>query len=218
MPRGAIAVALVLAAGVFLWAFPPIRIARLTTAASSGTANVTPATFDPAVVAAKLWSGDLRDAAQRAPDASVVAAAIRENPEAARRKHARSVGMGAAYYFVRGSGKVVAADRSAIRVALGDTPSTVVALRVGPIFGNAVRDGTGLIDVNQAPGLHEFNALSAELNKLVETELLPVLREKATVGSTITFAGCAEAAEDLPPADKPFFTLIPVLAEVRADG
>jgi hypothetical protein len=41
------------------------------------------AAFDPAAMAAKLWSGELRAAAQRAAEASVVATAIRYDPEAA---------------------------------------------------------------------------------------------------------------------------------------
>jgi hypothetical protein len=75
-----------------------------------------------------------------------------------------------------------------------------------------VRDGCGLLDVNQVPGLAEFNALSAELNRLVEARVQPPLKTVA-VGATITFAGCAEAPESLPAAG-PLLTFIPVTAEV----
>jgi predicted lipoprotein len=125
------------------------------------------------------------------------------------------VGMGAAYYFVRGSGKVIARDRNTIRIALDGPNPAIVALRIGPIFGNAVRDGSGLLDVNQVPGLHEFNALAAELNKLVESQVLTGLREGADVGAVVTFAGCAEAPESAAPPDQPLLTIIPVMAEVR---
>ena len=62
------------------------------------------------------------------------------------------------------------------------------------------------------PGLTEFNALSAELNRLIEERVQPALKSVA-VGATIRFAGCAEAPESLP-ASGPLFTLIPVQAEV----
>lgn len=214
MPRAVVAVAVTLAAVVLWWAFPLFRIVPLQRAAD-GVATTPPGVFDPAAVAAKLWSSELRAAAQRAVDASVLAAAVRNDPEAARHQYARSVGLGAAYYFIRGSGKVIARDRNTVRLALDGQQSAVVALRIGPIFGNAVRDGCGLLDVNQVPGLHEFNALAAELNKLVESEVLPVLREKANAGAMVTFAGCAEAPETPAAGDEPLLTIIPVMAEVR---
>jgi predicted lipoprotein len=215
LPRGMIAVAATLAAVAFFWTFPLFRIVPLKSAAGTLALTSAAGAFDPAAAAAKLWSGELRDAAQRAADASVVASALRADPQAARKQHARSVGMGSAYYFIRGSGRVVARDRNTLRIALDTPQPAIVALRIGPIFGNAVRDGCGLLDVNQVPGLHEFNALSAELNKLVESEVLPVLHDKADVGALVTFAGCAEAPETVAAGDEPLLIIIPVMAEVR---
>lgn len=206
--------AVAVAAVALLWVFPLFRIVPLQSAAAD-IANPAGGGFDLAAMAAKLWSGELRAAAQRAADANVVAAAIRDDPAAARRQHARSVGLGAAYYFVRGSGKVIARDRNTVRLSLEGAQSAIVALRIGPVFGNAVRDGIGLVDVNEVPGLHEFNALAAELNQLVESEVLPGLRERAEVGAVVTFAGCAEAPETAAAAGEPLLNIIPVMAEVR---
>jgi predicted lipoprotein len=215
VPRAAIAAIVAVAALALLWVFPLFRIVPLKGAPGNPSAKVAGGGFDPAALAAKLWSGELQAAAQRAADTAVVANAIRADPAAARQKHARSVGMGTSYYFIRGSGKVIARDRSALRLALDGAEPAIVTLRLGPIFGNAVRDGSGLVDVNQVPGLHEFNALAAELNQLVESQVLPVLREKADVGSVVTFAGCAEAPETAAPAGEPLLIVVPVMAEVR---
>ena len=123
--------------------------------------------------------------------------------------------MGTAYYFVRGSGRVIARDRNYLNVALDGAESAVVAIRIGPVFGNAVRDGSGVLDVNSFPGLQEFNALAAELNALVEKQVLPALREKANVGTVVHFAGCAEAPEMVGGPGDPILTVIPVEAGVR---
>jgi predicted lipoprotein len=88
----------------------------------------------------------------------------------------------------------------------------VVALRIGPVFGNTVRDGCGLLDVNAFPGLEEFNALSAELNALVERNVLPALKAGANVGATVRFAGCAEAPESAPDAGEPLLLIVPIQA------
>ena len=206
-----IGVAVAVAAVAFFWAFPLFRMVPLERGAAVGSSSE----FNPAATAAKLWSGELREAAQRAADASVVVTAIRANPAAARSKYAGSAGLGTAYYFVRGSGKVIARDRTTIRVALDGPQPAIIALRIGPIFGNAVRDGCGLLDVNKVPGLSEFNALSTELNQLVETQVLPGLLAAGNVGAVVNFAGCAEAPETVASGDEPILILVPVMAEVR---
>ena len=94
-----------------------------------------------------------------------------------------------------------------------DLDGTTIALRIGPVFGNTVRDGCGLLDLNRSPGLTEFNAVAAELNRLVEQRVQPTLRA-AAVGATVSFTGTAEMPEALP-ADGPALLFIPVVAEVK---
>ena len=93
----------------------------------------------------------------------------------------------------------------------GDTPD--ILLPTGLLFGNAVRDGTGLLDASTFPNSQNFNDLSAELNHIIETTLLPELREQAKVGAKISFAGCAEIAEE--DADVKPLKVIPVLVKVE---
>ena len=128
--------------------------------------------------------------------------------------YARTVGLGAAYFFVSGEGRVVARERNAVRLAVGtgaDAP--VVELQTGPVFGNTVRDGTGLLDVNRVSSLQDFNALAAELNQRVEARVLPALRERAQTGTRVSFTGCAEAVESVP--GQPLLTIVPTRVEVR---
>jgi predicted lipoprotein len=166
--------------------------------------------FDAVAFAEKFWRDQLAAAAARAPGASTLLADLRRDPAAAAKIHSHRVGLGnAAFYFGRGTGRVTAVERNRLLIELD---GAVVALRAGPVFGNVVRDGCGLLDVNKVPGLAEFNALSAELNRLVEARVQPPLKTVA-VGATITFAGCAEAPESLPAAG-PLLTFIPVTVEV----
>ena len=164
--------------------------------------------------AAKFWAGQLQPACSRATDVAALVALLQRDPAAAIETQARKVGIGGtAYFFVRGEGRVVTCEKNAVVLAVGDGPAATVALQTGRIFGNAVRDATGLLDVNGVPSLDAFNALSAELNRLVEERVLPALRDRAQPGTRIAFAGCAEAAE--PVAGRPLLTLVPVFAEVR---
>jgi predicted lipoprotein len=207
------------AAGAFLFFFPLFHVVSLqprgATAAATATGPAAPAVFDPVAAAAKFWQVDLPAAHARAADLAQVAPATRASAEKARSQFAKAAGLGTAYFFVRGSGKVVAREKNVLRLAPVGAETEFVVIRLGPVFGNTVRDGTGLLDVNNFPGLQEFNALSAELNALVEKSVLPALRDRAIVGATVHFVGCAEAPESAPDAGEPLFTLVPVQAEVR---
>jgi predicted lipoprotein len=192
--------------------YPPVRVVPKHAPAGAASAS-SAAAFDPAAFARDFWSAELLPAAARAPELAPLLADLRRDPAAALQTHGRRVGLGhAAYYFARGTGRVTAVERSRLLV---DIDGAIVAVRTGPVFGNVVRDGCGLLEVNQVPGLTEFNALSAELNQLIEQQVQPALKTGVAVGATLTFAGCAEAPETLPAAGAPLLTFIPVLVEVK---
>jgi predicted lipoprotein len=208
-------------AAVFCFVFPPFRIVSLKPAPAGRGGAPSPATtapaaaFDPAAAAAKFWEHELPAAHARAVDLAQLAPAVRAGAEAAKTRFAQAAGLGTAYYFVRGSGKVVARERNTLRLSITGAETESVTIRLGPVFGNTVRDGTGLLDVNAFPGLQEFNALAAALNALVEQRVLPALKEKAQVGAVVSFVGCAEAPESAADPGEPLFTVVPFQAEVR---
>jgi predicted lipoprotein len=218
-PLGGLKSALLLAVVlvVLLYFFPLFHVVSLKQqAATAATAAASaPAAFDPIAAAAKFWQTDLPAAIPRAVELKTLAPAIRANAETAKKQFAKSAGLGTAYFFIRGSGKVISRDRNYLQIAPEGAATEIIALRIGPIFGNTVRDGSGLLDVNSFPGLQEFNDLSAALNTLAEKNVLPLLREKAVVGATVIFAGCTEAPESAADAGEPLLTIIPVQAEVR---
>ena len=213
LSAGTIAVACVLGVGLFF--FPLFHFAPLTPPASAAATLTAPAAFDPVAAAAKIWITDLPAAIPRAVELKLLVGAVRENAGTAKAKFAKAAGLGAVYYFVRGSGKIVERERNYLRVAVDGAGNEIVALRIGPVFGNTVRDGCGILDVNSFPGLQEFNDLSAALNALVEKSVQPALREKATVGMIVGFAGCAEAPESAADAGEPLLTIVPVQAGLR---
>jgi predicted lipoprotein len=209
-PPWPIVVALVALVGLLI-AFPPFHVVSQRARAEAASAAAAQA-FDPAAFAATFWEAKLQPAARHAPALAPLLADLRRDPAAAVERHGRRVGLGsAAYFFARGTGRVTAVERSRLLV---EVDGALVAVRTGPVFGNVVRDGCGLLELNQAPGLTEFNLLSAELNRLVEARVQPPLRAGIAVGATVTFAGCAEAPETLPAAGAPLLTFIPLQAEV----
>jgi predicted lipoprotein len=201
-----------LALAIVAWRFPLFHVVPLSRDRAPPVSLVVPRepSFDPSAFAQNFWTQKLLPATAGASEAATVLTALRRDPVAAAKQHAHQVGIGGtAYYFVRGTGRVVSVARNEMVVAVDGAEGAQIALRFGPLFGNTVRDGTGLLNVNEFPGLAEFNALAAELNRIVEAQVFPALRNRARVGAALAFAGCAEAPEGVA-VSGPLLVAVPV--------
>jgi predicted lipoprotein len=198
-------------AGALLWRYPPVRIRRLAEVRAARAA----AGFDAAAFARKFWDEQLKPAQESAADVAELVAAIRHDPQQARNQFGRSVGMSRSYfYFVRGVGSVVSNNKRQIELDVDDAEESAsekaadVSLQTGLIFGNAVRDATGLLDASDYPNLKDFNAIARELNRLAEAEVGRSPAKNAVVGSRVEFVGCAEVRSE--PGDLRPLKVIPI--------
>jgi predicted lipoprotein len=182
-------------------------------AASAGKGNA----LSPAEAAQRFWTKQLVPATHNAPDVREVIAALRSNATAARARFARTPAIGGpSYFLISGGGKVISNNSNEIGIELdgSTTPGKAdVLISIGPLFGNAIRDGTGAFKAQDYANSSDFNALSSELNKHVKSDVFPALREKAMVGSHLRFAGVAElSADETSPLP---LKLVPVLVEFK---
>lgn len=192
---------------IFLFLFPPVRIASTDSSAAEGRAAE--ASFDAGAFAERFWNERLIPHLNTATPVNEVLVAMAKDPAKALEQHGHKVGIGTtSYYFVRGGGEVLSVERSR---AIVDTGAGKVAIRLGPVFGNTIRDGTGLLELGDAPGIEAFNALSAALNQKVEQSVIAPAREISQPGARITFAGCAPAPETL--GDGPALEIVPLWVE-----
>jgi|KBSSwiStaDraftv2_1062776.scaffolds.fasta_scaffold235598_2 predicted lipoprotein len=186
-------IAIVLVAGL-CWFFPLFHIVPLERATKEKAA----ATFDPKEFAGKFWNEQLLTSLHKAVKAEVLLPAIQADASGAKRKFSRSVGVSESYtYFVSGKGRVmeVSSDEISLAITEGATKAEV-SLQAGLLFGNAVRDGTGLLNVNDYPNSQDFNGISEALNRIIEERVQPKLRAEAKVGAIIRFVGCAEVNDE----------------------
>ncbi len=77
-----------------------------------------------------------------------------------------------------------------------DSPEVFIVTR--DIFGNAVRDASGLLNIGDFRSTMEFNAISVEINKIIREEVVPEVLREAEVGGSIRFVGAAEVNEENP--------------------
>lgn len=211
MRRAVWIIVVLVAGGGLCWLLPPFCIVSLQRAAQEKTVGE----FNADRFAETFWSNTLLRSPGQAVNADTLLAAIRVDPAAARKKFSRSVGLSDAYfYFLSGTGRVLSVSDGEISLAVTDSATNAeIILATGPLFGNAIRDGTGLINVNDYANSQDFNDIAAALNRIVETRVLPDLRTQAAVAKRIHFAGCVEVDDES--ADLHPLRVVPVQAEVQ---
>jgi len=170
------------------------------------------AAFDAAQYVTDFWQGPLLASTKDAVDAAVLLSAFAQDFDAAADRYGHRLGLsGTSYYLVRGQGRIAAVDSKAVRISLDSDERAEVEIGTGPVFGNAVRDGSGLLNVSDFANIQDFNAISAEINRRVEEQVLPLLRDRAEVGAEVKFVGGVEVSGtgDAPTA----LNLVPVVIE-----
>jgi len=152
---------------ILSWVFPlfHIRSLKAMQAAQAG------AQFNVTNFVADFWRDKLLGAAEHVTDATKVLEAIALNPQKAREQFGRSVEIGSTYYyFLRGGGRVVSVSDDGIGISLKQEGNSVdIFVPLGLVFGNALRDGTGLLNSSDYPNSQQFNDIAAGLNRIVET-------------------------------------------------
>jgi predicted lipoprotein len=183
-------VGLALVAGL-CWAFPPIHIRSLSKVRSVQASTQ----FNAADFVERFWNERLLKSFDQAADARTL---LEAGPQKAREQFGRSVGISTSYFFfVRGRGRVVRVNDDGVGLSLRDESNVVdVLVPLGLVFGNAVRDATGLLSSSAFPNAQEFNDISAGLNHIVEMQVLPGLQHIAAVGKLVEFVGCVEVADE----------------------
>ncbi|QDT03690.1 hypothetical protein K227x_20740 [Rubripirellula lacrimiformis] len=156
------------------------------------------ATFDPVAFVDEFWTTRLIPGSDGAVDALELVSIIQQDHHSARKTHGHSVGLGSTYYyFIAGTGNVVSVDKNSIGLSLQEDQTQIpLVLETGNIFGNAVRDGTGLLDVNGFANSQDFNSVSSQINGRIETNVLPGLRKIAKPGVKLRFVGCVEITDE----------------------
>lgn len=150
--------------------------------------------FDAVAFAKKLWDKQLpakMDSAVRLADFMQAVAA---NQQVAFTKYTNALGIGNyRYALIRVEGQVskVNEDDLVLQISAGDS-SLTATLATEYIYGNAIRDASGLVDVKDYPNSAELNSISEGLNKIVRTTLLPAFRQQVKTGDKVAVVAAVE--------------------------
>jgi hypothetical protein len=194
---------------VVLALFPPFHIRPLS---AVGVAQKASAGVNVPGFAERFWDEKLVSPAVPGSEAAAVVAALVQDPALAAGKYGRRAGVGGKTFFlVSGAGRVASIDQTGVWIDVGGAQTPRVLLLTGPVFGNALRDVTGLLNLSDDSSA-DSNSLSRQLNHLSETRAQAAL-QGARVGASIAFRAAGEI-DDASQA-VPVLRLAPIRVEVR---
>jgi predicted lipoprotein len=144
--------------------------------------------FNAAAYARDIWDNTLPKAIGDAPELISIIKTLAADPESAFNNYGRKLGISKTYYFMaHGKGVIKSVNEENIVIVVKG--GTQIRLATDFIFGNAVRDGSGIVDIDDFVNMTDFNNVSIELNNIVKEEIVPQLNEFAQPGIKVDFAG-----------------------------
>lgn len=146
--------------------------------------------FDAAGYAREFWQKKLTPGISKAVDLNALTTLLKTDKEKAFSAHSHALGIGNIRYFlVKGEGVVRGVNENEVTLEVGGKE---VRIAIEYIFGNAVRDASGAIDINAFINSMDFNNVSAEINKLIREKVVPPFKSKVKPGDRVAFCGAIE--------------------------
>jgi predicted lipoprotein len=166
------------------------------------------AEFNAAQYAQAFWSTKLIPNLNKAIDITKLSAMLATDPAKTFDTYSHALGIGNLRYFlVKGKGMITSINEDDVSVLI-DSNTQSITLATEFIFGNAVRDASGLININEFNNTMDFNNVSAEINKIIREKVLPSFKSNAKKGNKIEFVGSIELNKEH--LDLPHIEVVPI--------
>ncbi len=150
--------------------------------------------FDAAAFAKKLWDEKMPARIDNAIDLSQLIQEVTAVKDSGLLKHSNALAIGNyRYALVKALANVTVVndDEVLIQIPLKDSVIHAV-LATEYIYGNAIRDASGLVDVKNFPNTTELNSISEELNKIIRVSVLPSFKSTVKKGDKLNITAAIE--------------------------
>ena len=160
----------------------------------SGMKMATNEKFDAVAFSKKLWEEKLPAKLDSSVELTTFIKAAQANPADAFSEYTNALGIGNyRYALIKVEGVVtnIYDDDITLQIKLADSlMSAKIATEF--IYGNAIRDASGLVDVKDFPNTMDLNNISEELNKVVRNTVLPPFKSAVKKGDKVLVTGAIE--------------------------
>lgn len=150
--------------------------------------------FDAAAYATDYLKNKLPGQLKNAIEINTLTSLLQAEPKKTFGQYSHALGIGNIRFFlVQGQGEIIKIEDDATTVLVKkDTVRQLVRIATEYVFGNAIRDASGLININEFNNTMDFNNVSAEINKIIRSEVLPPFKAQAQKGDVVQFVGAIE--------------------------
>lgn len=107
--------------------------------------------------------------------------------------HALAIGS-TRFFMVKGSGVVKQLNES--DVMLTTTANNNLRIATEFVFGNAVRDASGQVNLNDFTNTVDLSNISSEVDKIIRADVLPPFKSAVKKGDKVDFAGAVELNQE----------------------
>lgn len=151
-------------------------------------------TFDAGAFSRDLLRDKLPAAIDSAVGLGSLISQLQTDPEQAFNRHARALAIGnVGYFLVTGEGTIRSHNDTGLTIVLKDNASkSTVKIATEFIYGNAIRDASGLVRLSDFNNTADLNSISEQINSIIRKEVLPPVVTRATDGVVVRFDGAIE--------------------------
>jgi predicted lipoprotein len=145
-------------------------------------------TFDAAAYAQNLLNKQLPDVEAKTPDIDEVLAQLKTDPSKVLEKYGKALAIGnTRYLLIKGKGNITGVEESDVQLTTSGKNQLQIATEY--IFGNAVRDASGLVNLNDFSNTLDLNNISAEIDKIIRNKIVPSFKQTVKQGNEVEFTG-----------------------------
>lgn len=150
--------------------------------------------FDAVAYSKKLWEERLPVKMDSAIELTNLIKLIETNPADAFSKYSNVIGIGNyRYSLIKAIGTVAIINEDDILMQVDHADSLMtIRLATEYVYGNALRDASGLVDIKDFTNTTDLNNISEELDKTVRTTVLPEIKKQVKQGDKIEVTGAVE--------------------------
>lgn len=126
----------------------------------------------------------------------------------------RKLGISNDYYFVvDGNATVLTIGEENVRIRLEGENAAELRIATAFIFGNTIREASGMAHIGDFQNTMDFNNISVAVNDRVRTDIVPPFLSKVEEGSQVYFKGAVEVNTKNP--DFKNLRIVPLILEIQ---
>lgn len=150
--------------------------------------------FDATAFAEELWTSSVSASADSAILLGRLIDETNLSSLASLEKYAHALAIGNhRYAMIRAEGVVRTVDGSEIILSVAQADSSIdVRIALEYIYGNAIRDASCAVKVEDFPNTSDLSAIAEALNRIARSRVVPPVRKQVNIGDQLSVTGAVE--------------------------